>query len=82
MSQCRRGVMVNRVVVMNNLLGVLVGFRRMFQRLTGMFVPGLVVLLAMMLRSAAMGVRREIVQFGGSVMIFVVRSVVVTSGHL
>jgi hypothetical protein len=70
------------VCVLDSLLSVLVRFGRMLQGLTGVFLSRLVVLLAVVLRSAAMGVRRQIVQFRGQVMILVVRSVIVTGGHL
>jgi hypothetical protein len=44
-------------------------------------VPGEVILFPVLLGNA-MGVRRHIVQFGGPLVVFVVRSVVVTSGHI
>jgi hypothetical protein len=48
--------------------------------LAGMFVPGLVLLLPLFF-TRAVGVGGEIVQLGGPLMIFVMRSVVVACGH-
>ena len=56
------------------LLGVLVSFLRAL-------LPGLVILLLMGLRGSAMSVGGTIVQLGGALMIFVVRSVVIASRH-
>jgi hypothetical protein len=53
-----------------------------FEGLPGMLVPGLVILLFMSFRGAAMCVGRIIVQLGSSLMILVMRSVVITSRHL
>jgi hypothetical protein len=46
-----------------------------------MLVSGLVVLFSVLL-GYTMGMRSEIVQFGGSLMILIVRSVVITCGHI
>ena len=51
------------------------------QRLPGMFVPRQVVLLSALLVRGAMGVRGDIVKFRRTLMIFVMRSVVVTRRH-
>lgn len=45
-----------------------------------MLVPRLVILLSV-LPGDPMGVRGEIMQFGGSLVILIVRAVVVTCGH-
>ena len=46
-----------------------------------MLVSGRIILFPMLL-GYTMGVRSEIVQFGGSLVILIVRSVVVTCGHI
>jgi hypothetical protein len=51
------------------------------QRLPGMFLPRNVILLAFMLRGAAMDVGRLVVQFGRALVIFVMRSVVISCRH-
>jgi hypothetical protein len=63
------------------LLGVLVSFLRVLKSLPGALLPGLVILLLMGLRGSAMSVGGTIVQLGGALMIFVVRSVVIASRH-
>ena len=72
-------VFIHRVSM--RLLGMLVSFLGVLQSLPGEFLPGLVILLFMSFRSAAMCVGRAIVQFGGSLMILVMRSVVISSRH-
>jgi hypothetical protein len=57
------------------------GLAGLFQGLPRMLVPGQVLLLAVLLLRDAMGVRGDIVQFGGALVIFVMRSVVITSRH-
>ncbi len=52
------------------------------QRLPGEFLPGLMILFLMGFGGASMCVGGGIVQLGGSLMIFVMRSVVITSRHL
>jgi hypothetical protein len=57
-----------------SLLGVL-------QSLPGALMPGLVILFLMGFRGATMSVGGAIVQLGSPLMVFVMRSVVVTSRH-
>jgi len=54
----------------------------MLKSLPGALLPGLMILFLMGLRSATMRVGGTVVQLGGSLMIFVVGSVVITSRHL
>jgi hypothetical protein len=61
---------------------MLVRLPGVLQSLPGKLLPGLVILLLMGFRGAAMGVGGHIVQLGGPLMVFVMRSVVITSGHL
>jgi len=63
------------------LLGMLVSFLGVLESLPGALLPGLVILLLMGFRGAAMSVGGTIVQLGGALMIFVVRSVVIASRH-
>ena len=63
------------------LLGMLVSFLRVLQSSPGEFLPGLVILLLMGFRGTTMSVGGTIVQLGGALMIFVVRSVVIASRH-
>ena len=63
------------------LLGMLVSFLGVLKSLPGALLPGLVILLFMGFRGAAMSVGGAIVQLGGALMIFVVRSVVIASRH-
>jgi hypothetical protein len=63
------------------LLGMLVGRLGMLKSLPGKLLPGLVILLVMGYRGTAMRVGSDIVQLGGALMILVMRSVVVASGH-
>jgi hypothetical protein len=65
-----------------HLRGVLVSPVGVFQSLPGVFLPGLAILFLMGFRSATMRVGGKIVQFGGSLMILVMRSVAITSRHL
>jgi hypothetical protein len=53
----------------------------MLQSLPGKLLPGLVILLLMRHRGRPMSMRGSVVQLGRALMIFVMRSVVVTSGH-
>jgi hypothetical protein len=62
-------------------LGVLMGIVRVLKCLPRKLVPRKVILLSVLLGDA-MGMRRHVVQFGGPLMVFVMRSVVVTSGHI
>jgi hypothetical protein len=63
------------------LLGMLVRFFGILESLPGALLPGLVILLLMGFGGAAMSVGGLIVQLGGALMIFVVRSVVIASRH-
>jgi hypothetical protein len=65
-----------------HLLGMPVSILGMFQSLPGPLLPGLMILFLMGFRGTAMSVGRTVVQLGGSLVIFVVRSVVITSRHL
>jgi hypothetical protein len=53
---------------------------RVLQGLAGMFVPSLMFLLPVFL-TGAVGVCGEVMQLGCPLMIFVMRSVVISSGH-
>jgi hypothetical protein len=63
------------------LLGMLVSFLGVLKSLPGALLPGLVILLLMGFRGAAMSMGGLIVQLGGALMIFVVRSVVIARRH-
>jgi hypothetical protein len=63
------------------LLGMLVRFLGVLKSLPGALLPGLVILLLMGFGGATMSVGGTIVQLGGALMIFVVRSVVIASRH-
>jgi hypothetical protein len=63
------------------LLGMLVSFLGVLKSLPGALLPGLVILLLMGFRGAAMSVGGAIVQLGGALMILVMRSVVIASRH-
>jgi hypothetical protein len=54
----------------------------MFKSLSGGLLSGLVILFLMGFRSATVRVGGAVVQLGGSLMILVMRSVVVTNRHL
>jgi hypothetical protein len=56
-----------------------VGLLGVLQRLPGVLVSGLMVLLLVRLRRVAMNVGGIVMQLGGPLMIFVVRSVVIAS---
>lgn len=64
------------------LLGMLISILAVLKSLPGVLLPGLVILFLMGLRSATMRVGSAVVQLGSSLMVFVVRSVVITSRHL
>ena len=64
------------------LLGMLVSLLGVLQSPPGALLPGLVILFLMGFRGATMSVGGAIVQLGGPLMIFVMRSVVITSRHL
>jgi hypothetical protein len=59
---------------------LLMGILGILQGLAGMLVPREVILLSMLLGNP-MGVRRAIVQFGGALVVHVMRSVVIMSRH-
>ena len=61
-------------------LSMLMGVMRVLQGLPGMLVSREVILLPVLLGDT-MGVRGGIVQFGGPLVVLVMRSVVVTSRH-
>ena len=61
-------------------LRVPMSFRRVLVGLTRLFVSSQVLLLSVLLPHTV-GVRGDIVQFGGLLMILVMRSVVIASGH-
>ena len=63
------------------LLGLLMRFLGMFESLPGELLPGEVILLLMSYSGTSVSVRGKVVQFRGSLMILVVRSVVITSRH-
>ena len=64
-----------------HLRAMLVRSIGVLQSLPRVLLPGWVILFIMGFRSATMCVRRNIVQLGSSLMVFVVRSVVITSRH-
>jgi hypothetical protein len=64
------------------LLGMLVSLLGVLKSLSGALLPGLMILLLMGFRGTPMGVGGTIVQLGGALMIFVMRSVVIASRHL
>jgi hypothetical protein len=57
-----------------------VGVLRVFEGQTRMLVPAQMIVLSMLLRNP-MGVRGAVVQLSGPLMVLVVRSVVISSGH-
>jgi hypothetical protein len=63
------------------LLGMLVSFSGVLKSLSGALLPGLVILLLMGFRGTPMSVGGSVVQLSGSLMIFVMRSVVVAGRH-
>jgi hypothetical protein len=65
-----------------HLRGVQVSPLGVLQSLPGVFLSGLVILLAVGFRGPTMRVGGTIVQLRGSLMILVMRSVVITSRHL
>jgi hypothetical protein len=64
-----------------SLLGVLMSPCGVLEGLPRMLVSGLVILFSVLL-GYTMGMRSEIVQFGGPLVILIVRPVVVTRGHI
>jgi hypothetical protein len=63
------------------LEGAFMGRLGMLQSLPGMLSTGLMILFSAVLLGAAMGVRRQVMQFGRPLVILVVRSVVITRRH-
>ncbi len=63
------------------LLGTSMSLLGVLKSLPGNLVPCTVILFLMGFSSAAMRVRRPVVQLGSSLMILVMRSVVITSRH-
>lgn len=61
--------------------GLFMGVARVLQALTGTFLPGQVILFPMLFFRGSMGVRRHVVEFRRALVIFVMRSVVITCGH-
>jgi len=57
------------------------GIAGVFQALTGTLLAGQVILLPMLFTRGSMGVRGKVVEFGRTLMIFVMRSVVIARGH-
>jgi len=61
-------------------LSVLVSALRMLQSFPGILVSSQMILFSL-LRRDTMGMRGDVMQFGGSLVILVMRSAVITSGH-
>ncbi len=76
----RDAVFVQKAPV--RLLGMLVSLLGVLQSTPGALLPGFVILFLVGFGGATVGVRGGVVQLGGPLMIFVMRSVVVTSRHL
>jgi hypothetical protein len=64
----------------HNRLSVRVRVLRVFQGLAGVFVPGQMSRFVVVLGDPV-GVRGDIVQLGGPLVVFVVRSVIIASRH-
>ena len=64
------------------LPGMLVSLLGVLQSLPGALLPGFVILFLMGFGGATVGVRGKVVQLGGPLVVFVMRSVIVTSRHL
>ena len=75
----RDAVFIHSVPV--RLLGMPVSLLGVLESLPGALLPGLVILFLMGFRGATVSVGGTIVQLGGPLMIFVMRSVVITSRH-
>jgi len=63
------------------LLGMLVSYLGVLKSLPGALLSGLAILFFVGFRGATMSVGGAVVQLGGALMIFVVRSVVISSRH-
>lgn len=79
-SEDRYAVLVHRSS--GGLGGIFISLSRVFKSLPGQFLSGLMILLTVRLRGTPVCVGSRIVQLGGPLVIFVVRSVVVTCRHL
>jgi hypothetical protein len=75
------GDAVRRLRAMVNFGALLMGIAGVLHALTGTLLPGQVILLPMLFTGGSMGVRGKVVQFGRALVIFVMRSVVITCGH-
>jgi len=75
----RDAVFIHRVPM--HPLGMLVSRLGVLKSLPGVLLSGLVILLFVRIRSRAMSLSGTLVQLGGSLMILVMRSVVITLGH-
>ncbi|MGA2116571.1 MAG: hypothetical protein ABSH56_17670 [Bryobacteraceae bacterium] len=64
-----------------HLPGLLKSLLGVFQSLPGEFLPGLVILFLMGFRGTTMSVGGIVVQFCGTLMIFVMRSVAIACRH-
>jgi Na+/citrate or Na+/malate symporter len=64
------------------LFGLLVSLLGVLQSLPAALLPGFMILFVMGFGGATVGVRGNVMQFGGPLMVLVMRSVVITSGHL
>jgi hypothetical protein len=62
-------------------LSMLMGIVGFLKGLPGMLLTCLVILFPLLLRNAV-GMRRNIVQFGSPLVVFVMRSVAIASGHI
>jgi hypothetical protein len=74
-SEYRHTVLVRLAM---QLLRLLKSFLGMFQSVSGLLMATLVILLAVMILGDTMRMSRVVVQFSGALMVFVVRSAVVT----
>jgi len=64
------------------LSGTLVSLLGVLQSLPAALLPGFMILFLVGFGGATVSVRGNVVQLGGPLMVLVMRSVVVTSGHL
>ena len=75
-----RDVRMSEAMFVPRRLTVLMSLQRMFQRFPGMFVSSQMLPFSLLL-SRTMGMRCDVVQFRGSLVILVMGAVVITSGH-
>ena len=78
--ESRDAVTDRGTVTRRSRLGMSVGLLGVLKRLPGMLLPGKMILVAVLCGNP-MGVGRIVVQFGGKLMVLVVRSIVISSGH-